>query len=187
MHNSRTQFEIIMRFDTLFCNRLRYTLAVPAFELTGEQVAQPSFQKRDYTAHEEEPHAPAWCPETVTRTFTNGAGIEAVVNQMLQVLGHSHLSHQLIGNKVRMLSQCQFLRITNLVLVTVHSCQGANMREDVLKCVGQLESVDVTQAELNMCVHDELGETKNFSAQMERISEAGFLALLGSQGPGKKS
>lgn len=59
------------------------------------------------------------------------------------------------------------------------------MREDILKCVGQLESIDVAQAELNMRIHDELGETKNFSAQMERVSEAGFLALLGGQGPEK--
>ena len=46
------------------------------------------------------------------------------------------------------------------------------MREDVLKGVRKLEGVDVTETVLDMGVDDELGQTKNFTAQVEGVSEA---------------
>lgn len=57
------------------------------------------------------------------------------------------------------------------------------MRENILERISELECVDVTEAELNMSIHDELREAQNFTAQMESISEAGLLALLRCQGP----
>jgi hypothetical protein len=41
MHYSRTELKIIMRFHTLFRNRLCNTLAVSSLKLTGKQIAQP--------------------------------------------------------------------------------------------------------------------------------------------------
>jgi hypothetical protein len=55
------------------------------------------------------------------------------------------------------------------------------MREDILQRVGKLERVDIPEPELDMRIHNELGESQDFSAQMEGISEARFLALLGRQ------
>lgn len=50
--------------------------------------------------------------------------IEAIVDQMLQILAHANLSHQ-------------------FVFVTIHAGQLTHMGEDVLQTVGQLKSVHV--------------------------------------------
>ena len=55
------------------------------------------------------------------------------------------------------------------------------MGEDILKSVCQLECVDVAKPELNMGIHDELGQAENLATQMEGISETRFLALLRRQ------
>lgn len=81
---------------------------------------------------------------------------------MLQILAHPNLTHKLI-------------------LVPVHAGQGTDMSEDILQSIGQLEGVDVPKAELDVSVHDQLGQSENFSAQMEGIAEAGFLAFLRRQ------
>jgi hypothetical protein len=36
--------------------------------------------------------------------------------------------------------------------------------EDILKCIGKLKRIDVSETELNMSVDNELGEPQNFSA-----------------------
>ena len=77
----------------------------------------PSRKKGDDATHEEQPDSPTRSPETTTRTLTNWTSIEAVVDQMLQVLRHSNLTHE-------------------LVLVSVHSRQSTNVSEDVLEGVG---------------------------------------------------
>ena len=59
-----------------------------------------------------------------------------------------------------------------LVLVPVHAGEGANVSEDVLQRIGQLERVDVAETELDVCVDDELRQTKDLTAQMEGVSEA---------------
>ena len=46
------------------------------------------------------------------------------------------------------------------------------MSKDVLQCIGELERVDVSKSELDVCVDDELRQTEDFTAQMEGISEA---------------
>lgn len=41
------------------------------------------------------------------------------------------------------------------------------MGEHVLETVGELERVNVAESELDVHIHDELGETKDLSAQMD--------------------
>ena len=45
------------------------------------------------------------------------------------------------------------------VLVPVHPSQGTDVGKDVLQCVGELEGIHVTQAELDVGIDHELGET----------------------------
>lgn len=61
------------------------------------------------------------------------------------------------------------------------------MGEDILNSISELEGVDIPQTVLNVSINDELGQTKNFSAQVEGISKTGFLPLLCRQGPGRSS
>ena len=104
----------------------------------------PSLQQGDDAAHEEQPDTPARRPETTTRALPYRTSVEAVVDEMLEVLGHAYLPHQLI-------------------LVPVHTGQGTNMREDVLERIGELEGVDVAQTELHVCVDHELRQTKDLT------------------------
>jgi hypothetical protein len=53
--------------------------------------------------------------------------------------------------------------------------------KDVLECVCELEGVDVAETVLNVGVDHELRETKDFTTQMEGVSETRLLALLGRQ------
>lgn len=46
------------------------------------------------------------------------------------------------------------------------------MSENVLESICQLESIDIAQTELHMCVHYQLCETQDFSTQVEGISES---------------
>jgi hypothetical protein len=59
------------------------------------------------------------------------------------------------------------------------------MGEDVLNGIGELEGIDISETVLNVSVNDELGQTKNFSAQMEGVSETRLLSLLRRQSPGR--
>jgi len=83
---------------------------------------------------------------------------------MLQVLGHSHLTHEL--NRTSDVQQ----RIemgggnTYLVLVPVHTREGSNVSKDVLQRISELERVHITKAELNMRINHELRQAKNLSA-----------------------
>ena len=97
---------------------------------------------------------------------------------MLQVLAHPDLSHQ-------------------SVLVTVHPCELTHMREDVLKAVGELEGVYVSETVLDVRVYHQFGESEDFSAKMEGVTwrhisylfnyfnkntESGLLSFFGGQG-----
>lgn len=44
VHDGSPELEIIMRFDPLLRYRLRNTLTVSAFELTSEQVSEPTLK-----------------------------------------------------------------------------------------------------------------------------------------------
>ena len=83
---------------------------------------------------------------------------------MLKVLCHAHLPHK-------------------LVLVPVHTGQGSDMREDVLKRVGELEGVHVTETELHMGVDDKLRQAENLATQVEGVSETRLLAFFRRERP----
>ena len=67
--------------------------------------------------------------------------------------------------------------------ILVHPGQS-NMCENVLQGVSQLEGIDITETQLDVCVNDELGEANNFTAEVEGVSESRFLSLFSGQSPG---
>ncbi len=46
------------------------------------------------------------------------------------------------------------------------------MGKNVLKSISKLEGIGVTQAILNISIHNKLGQAKDFTAKMERITES---------------
>jgi len=78
---------------------------------------------------------------------------------MLQILAHSNLPHQ-------------------LVLVSVHTGELTDVSESELKTIGELESVDVSESILNVRVDDEFRESKDFSTQVESVSESRLLSFF---------
>ena len=139
---------------------------MPTLELTCEQISKPALQKGDDAAQEEKPNSPAWRPKANARTLTNRAGIESVVNQMLQVLAHSNLPHQTI-------------------LVPVHACELTNVVESILQTIRVLIGIDISKSELHMSINNELGETQYLSRQVECIAKSRLLSFLGGQSFGR--
>lgn len=82
---------------------------------------------------------------------------------MFQIFTHSDLFHQ-------------------LVLVTVHSGELTDMSKHVLQTISELESIHIPQSELYMSVDDKFGKTKDFSTQMESVTESRLLPLFGREG-----
>ena len=85
--------------------------------------------------------------------------VESVVDDMLEVLAHANLPHQ-------------------LVLVAIHPCQLADVGKGVLQTISQLESIHVTKAILDVGVNYQFGESKNFTTQVEGVAETRLLPLL---------
>ena len=54
----------------------------------------------------------------------------------------------------------------------------ADVREDVLQSVRELERVDVSKAILHVTVDDQLGQSQDLATQVEGVAEAGLLSLL---------
>ena len=52
------------------------------------------------------------------------------------------------------------------------------MSEDVLNGIGELEGIDIAETILDVGVNNEFSQTKDFSTQVEGVSEAGFLSFL---------
>ncbi len=52
------------------------------------------------------------------------------------------------------------------------------MRKGVLQAICKLESIHIAQAELDVGIHDQLGEPQDLTAQVEGIAEARLLPLL---------
>jgi hypothetical protein len=77
-------------------------------ELMGKEIIKPAFKKWHDTTHEEYPDVPIRSPEADTRTLTSGIGIEAIIDEVLQVFHHLDLSHE-------------------LVLVTAHACKAMDV------------------------------------------------------------
>ena len=82
---------------------------------------------------------------------------------MLQVLGHPDLLH-------------------HLVLVPVHACEHAHVRDGILHSVGQLVRVGVVKPVLDVEVHDHLGDPHDLPEQVEGVPEPRVLPLSGGQG-----
>ena len=89
-------------------------------------------------------------------------GIEAIVNDMFQILAHPDLLHQ-------------------LVLVPIHSSQLSDMSEHILKSVSQLECIHIVQAVLHMSIHDQFGQPQDLTTQMKSVAKSGFFTFFGCQ------
>ena len=120
-------------------------LGLAALELAREEVPQPALQERDDAAEEEDPDAPHGGPEAAPGALAHGSGVEAVVDEVLEVLAHADLAHE-------------------AVLVAVHAGELPDMAERVLEAVSELEGVDVAQAELDVAVYHQLGEAEDLAA-----------------------
>ena len=158
----RPELQVVLRLDPLLGHGLCDALRVASFELASKEVAEPPLEKGDHASEEEEPDPPARSPEADTGPFADWSCVEAVVDEVLEVLGHPHLPHQSI-------------------FITVHPCQLAHVRKDVLEAVSELEGLDVAKAILNVRIYDQLGEAKDLSAKVEGIAEARLLSLLSCQ------
>ena len=115
-----------------------------ALELPGEHVAEPPFDERHDASEEEEPDSPTRSPESNSRSFSDWPSVEPVINQMLEVLRHANLAHK-------------------SVFIAIHARELANVRENVVEAVSQLECLDVSQPVLHVRVNDQLGQPQNFS------------------------
>jgi hypothetical protein len=164
MHDSSLKFEVVMGLDTLLGDSLGDALRIMSLELAREKITKPAFEKWYNATHKEEPDAPTRSPEADTRTLANGTGIEAIVDEVLQVLRHSDLPHE-------------------FVLVSVHARESANVRKNILKGVRELEGVNIAKAVLNMCINDKLRQAKDFSTQVKSISKTRLLPLFRGQRP----
>ena len=78
---------------------------------------------------------------------------------MLQIFAHPNLSHQ-------------------LVLVTVHSGQMTNMRENVMQSISQLEGIHISQSILNMRINNQFNKSQYFTTQVESITKSTSLTFL---------
>lgn len=102
-----------MRFCPLLCDHFHQALRMPSFESPRQQVAEPSFKKRDDSSDKEKPDSPSRSPNAHTWTFAYGSSVESVINDVLYVLAHSYLSH-------------------HSVFVPINSCELTNMGVKIL-------------------------------------------------------
>jgi hypothetical protein len=80
---------------------------------------------------------PIGSPEANTRTLTSGTGIEAIIDEVLQVFCHSDLSQE-------------------LVLVMVRAHKGTNGCKDILKGICELEGVSLAKTVLDISINNEV-------------------------------
>ena len=85
--------------------------------------------------------------------------VESVIDNMLEILAHPNLPHQ-------------------LVFVTVHPSQLSHVGEDVLQAVRQLKGVHIAETILDVAVDHQFGQTQDLPAKMEGIAETGLLSFL---------
>ena len=119
-----------------------------------------------------------------TRKGFGAHSVEAVVDEMLQVFAHSNLSHQLVLVAVHSCKRnsnmnAQHLNILrHMALVQQLTSELADVREDVLQSVRELERVDVSKTILHVTVDDQLGQSQDLATQVEGVPEARLLSLL---------
>lgn len=123
MHDGRSKLQVKVRLDSLLGDRLRDSLSVSALELPREQVVQPTLKERNdtcqdnaskvvsaafnervrvkgrgegLTSHEEEPNPPSRLPEADSGSLSDRTRVKPVVDQVLKILAHSDLLHELV-------------------------------------------------------------------------------------------
>lgn len=60
-----------MTLYPLFGDRFCHALGVSSLKLSGEEIPKPALQEGGDAPHEEEPHPPAWRPESAAWTLTH--------------------------------------------------------------------------------------------------------------------
>ena len=96
VHDGGAELEVEVGLDALLGDREGDALGAPPFELAREQVAQPALEQGDDAAQEKEPDAPHGRPEADAGALADGARVEAPVDEVLEVLAHADLAHQLV-------------------------------------------------------------------------------------------
>ena len=75
-----------MALNALLGDSLGNALRLSPLKLAREQVAQPALEQGHNAAQEEQPYAPGRRPKSDAGALAHGARVEAVVNEVLQVL-----------------------------------------------------------------------------------------------------
>mmetsp|Transcript_45139 Transcript_45139/g.81181 ORF Transcript_45139/g.81181 Transcript_45139/m.81181 type:complete len:277 (+) Transcript_45139:4424-5254(+) len=83
VHDGCTELQVEVTLHALLRDGLGHTLTHTALELPGQEVAKPSLKQRHDSPKEEEPNAPAWCPEAATWTLAYWTRVETVVDEVL--------------------------------------------------------------------------------------------------------
>ena len=86
---TNAELEVEVTFNTLLRHRLCNTLAMATLELARKQVSEPALKQWHDSTKEEKPHTPARRPDANTGALSNGTGVEAVVDHVLQILAHA--------------------------------------------------------------------------------------------------
>merc|ERR1719318_1736727 len=153
VHHAGSQLQVEVALHPLLGDSFGHPLAMPALKLPGQKISQPSLQERSHSSHEEEPDSPPRSPEPTARSFSYRPGVEPVVDDVLEVLAHPDLLHQ-------------------LVLVSVHPCQLPHVSHCVLQTISKLECVHIVEPVLHVRVHYELGQAQDLTTQVESISKS---------------
>ena len=162
LHDCCSELKIIVRLGSLLCYYFDKSFGMPALKLSSQQVPEPSLKKRYNASQEKQPHSPSRRPYTHTWPLTYRPSIETIVNNMLHILAHTDLPH-------------------HTILIPIDTGKLSQVRIHVLETIIELKRVHVTQAVLHVAVDNELDNTEDFTAEVEGITEAGFLTLFGSQ------
>lgn len=72
------QLQVVVTLYSLLGHRLGDALRVATLELSRQQVSKPTLEQRSDSAHEEQPHSPAWRPEAATRALADGTLLKYV-------------------------------------------------------------------------------------------------------------
>ena len=88
--------------------------------------------------HDEQPDSPTRGPESTTGTLSDWTGVDAIVDEMLQVLSHANSPRKLEYSSVARRSNDT--RASYTLYLCLHT---PDPDEDVLDGIGELEDVDI--------------------------------------------